>query len=229
MDLQDPKIQRLLIAGILSAGILYLFFGTSMMGLTYPAQKANIAELTTEHEKLSRELERARLIVGNMAKLEREVEFLHRQWSVAQGLLPEQNEMSPLLRQITAAGTQSGLEFVRFEPQPSIGHGFYTENPISVELEGGYHQVGSFISSLANLDRIINVRALNLVGVRPMDQGKDDMHHTVTASMEIVSYSIDHSVVPTPTDVGTNPNLTQGQQAPGRNTVAAANAAAGGH
>jgi len=226
MDLQDPKIQRLLITGILSAGILYLFFGTSMIGFTYPSQKANIAELTEEHEKLSRELERARLIVGNMAKLEREFEFLHRQWSVAQNLLPEENEISPLLRQITAAGTQSGLEFVRFEPQPSIGHGFYTENPISVEVEGGYHQVGSFISSLANLDRIINVRALNMMGVRPQDQAKDEIHHTVAASMEVVAYSIDNSATPAATDTGADPNLTQGQAAPAQQAAASAR---GGH
>lgn len=232
MDLQDPKIQKLLLTSFLCAGILYLFFGTTMMGFTYPSQKAQIDELKAEHEKLSRELERARLIVGNMAKLEREFEYLHRQWAVAQKLLPEENEISPLLRRITAAGTQAGLEFVRFEPQPAVGHGFYTENPIQVELEGGYHQVGSFVSQLANLDRIINVRNLNLQGVKPQEQGKDEVVHSVTATMEVLTYSMENTPQPTG-DTGANPELAQAKMdisAP--NAVAAANnrpAAGGSH
>jgi len=233
MDLQDPKIQKLLITGFLCAGILYLFFGTTMIGFTYPSQKHQIDELTEEHEKLSRELERARLVVGNMAKLEREFEYLHRQWTVAQGLLPEENEISPLLRRISAAGTQAGLEFVRFEPQPAVGHGFYTENPISVELEGGYHQVGSFISQLANLDRIINIRNLKLKGTKPQDQARDDINHTVTATMQILTYSMENVARPAgSSDVGSNPNLTQtstvSTRPPAANTIAAAKSHAGG-
>lgn len=220
MDLHDPKIQRLLIASLISALSLYLFFGTSLMGFTFPSQRAEIAELETEHEKLSRELERARLIVGNMAKLEREFDYLHRQWTVAQSLLPDHNEISPLLRKITAAGTQAGLDFVRFEPKPSLQQGFYSENPITVEIEGGYHQLGTFVSQLANLNRIINVRNLDVRGVQPEQQ--EEATHTLEASMEIVAYSMDPSErVPAPADAGDgsqqlagangvpNPNLNQ--------------------
>jgi len=201
MDLHDPKVQRLLFSSLISALCLYLFFGTSLMGFTFQSQRSDIAELETEHEKLSRELERARLIVGNMAKLEREFDYLHRQWQVAQSLLPDENEISPLLRNITAAGTQAGLSFVRFEPKPALQQGFYTENPVSVRIEGGYHQLGTFVSQLANLNRIINIRNLDIRGVQPESQEESD--HTLEASMEIVAYSMDASErISSPADVG---------------------------
>ncbi len=193
MDLQDPKVQRLLAASVLSGLVLYLFFGTSLANFTYKSRSAQIATLETEHDKLSRELERARLTVGNMAKLEREFEYLHRQWKVAQKLLPEENEISGLLRRVAAAGTQSGLEFVRFEPRPVLSHGFYSENPVHVEVEGTYHQVGSFISAMSNLNRIINVRNMHLTGVKPEDQAKPEINYSVEATMEVVAYSIDPS------------------------------------
>lgn len=229
MDLQDPKIQKLLITALLGIGILYVFFGTTYLPVTYPSQKAQINTLQDEHERLSRELERARLIVGNMAKLERESEYLHRQWEVAQDLLPEQNEISPLLRQITAAGTQSGLEFVRFAPQPALAHGFYAENPIQVEVEGSYHQVGNFISQLSNLNRIINVRNLHLTGVKPTEQAKPELKHTVATTMEIIAYSMDPAPAAAAdmqqggTPIGNAANAAQ------QRTAATNQAAQGGH
>ena len=191
MDLQDPKVQRLVLSVLLSGMVVVFFFGTKLAPFTFSSRNVEIAELRTEHERLARELERARLTVGNMEKVEREFEYLHRQWVVAQRLLPDENEVSDLLRRISAAGTQAGLEWVKFTPQPSLGHGFYQENPIDVSLEGGFHQVGSFLSSISNLGRIINVRGLEIVGVRPEQQGNPDIRHTLTASMQVVAYSLD--------------------------------------
>lgn len=189
MDLQDPKVQRLLVSVLLSGVVLFGFFGMSYLPFSYPARNAKIQTMQNEYEKVSRDLERARLTVGNMEKVEREFKILHDQWMVAQNLLPDENEMSDLLRKITAAGTQSGLKWVSFTPQASIARGFYKENPVNVRLEGGYHQVGSFLSSVANLSRIVNVRQLTLEGVDAKQQPESDF--TVSASMQIVAYTID--------------------------------------
>jgi type IV pilus assembly protein PilO len=189
MDLQDPKVQRLLVSVLLSGLVLYGFFGMSILPFSYPARDAKITTMDNEYEKVSRDLERARLTVGNMEKVEREFEALHRQWLVAQNLLPDENEMSDLLRKITAAGTQSGLNWVSFTPQPVLARGFYKENPVNVELEGGFHQVGSFLSAVSNMGRIINVRQLDMRGVDATRQ--EESGFTVAASMQIVAYTID--------------------------------------
>jgi type IV pilus assembly protein PilO len=189
MDLQDPKVQRLLISVLLSGAVLFSFFGASYLPFSYPARSGKITAMQNDYEKVSRDLEQARLTVGNMEKVEREFQSLHRQWMIAQNLLPDENEMSDLLRKITAAGTQSGLKWVSFTPQPVIARGFYKENPVNVELEGGFHQVGSFVSAIANMGRIINVRQLSLNGVDATRQAESGF--TVTATMQIVAYTID--------------------------------------
>lgn len=202
MDFQDPKVQRLVLSVLLSGMVVVFFFGTKLAPFTFASRNLQIAELRTEHEKLSKELERARLTVGNMEKVEREFEYLHRQWVVAQRLLPDENEMSDLLRRISAAGTQAGLEWVKFTPQPSLAQGFYKENPIDVQLEGGYHQVGSFLGSISNLGRIVNVRNLALEGVRADQQADPKNRHNLSATMQVVAYSLDpNATLDVPADI----------------------------
>lgn len=190
MDLQNPKLQRMLLVSVLGALVLYVYFGSTFLGFGYLPRKHAIENLQKEYEGVSRDLERARLTVGNLPKLEREYEYLHRQWKVAQSLLPRDNEMADLLRTISAAGQQSGLEWVKFQPEAPLVRDYYTENPVLIDVEGGYHQVGTFLGQVANLGRIVNVRDLKMVGVKPEKQADPEMRHTVEATMRIVAYTV---------------------------------------
>lgn len=162
MSLKDPKTQKIAIGVVALVAAGYVYFGTSFLPFSYPARKAKIAQLEAEHEKLAAEVEKARKVVGDLARLEAEYERLHDQWLSAQELLPEEKEMPELLRQVTTAGSRAGIEFALFEPKPPIAREFHTEHPISVTVRGNYHQVGSFIGRLSNMDRIVNVSDMKL-------------------------------------------------------------------
>jgi Tfp pilus assembly protein PilO len=141
----------------------YIYFGTSLLPFNYPVRKAKIEGLAAEHEKLAAEVEKARKVVGDLARLEAEYERLHEQWNSAQELLPEEREMPELLRQVTTAGSRAGVDFALFEPESPVAHEFYTDHPIKVTVRGNYHQVGSFLGRLSNLERIVNVGDMTLV------------------------------------------------------------------
>lgn len=213
MDLQNPKVQRILISSLLSVVVLYLFFGTAMLPFSYRAKKAEIETLQAQYDELSRDLERARLTARNLPKLEQEYEYLHQQWLIARNLLPEENQMEPLLRKISAAAQQAGLVWVQFRPNPPVAREFYTENPISIEVEGNFHQVGSFLGQVANLNRIVNVRNVRLEGVKPEDQGDEDVLHSLAGTMEVVAYTVPNT--PAATDAPKQ-NLDSAQQRLGR-------------
>lgn len=162
MNLRDPKTQKILLGVVALVAASWVYFGTTLMPFNYPVRKAKIAELAKEHEQLSAEVEKARKVVGDLARLEAEYERLHDQWLSAQELLPEEKEMPDLLRQVTTAGSRAGVEFVLFEPQADVPKEFHTEHPINVIVRGNYHQVGSFLGRLANMQRIVNVSSLKL-------------------------------------------------------------------
>jgi type IV pilus assembly protein PilO len=71
--------------------------------------------------------------------------------------LPNSYEIPGLLDDITFIGTTSGLEFVKLEWQPEISKEIYIELPIDIEVNGPYHSLGSFVSKIAGLPRIVTL------------------------------------------------------------------------
>jgi len=192
MDFKDPQIQKSIIVGILLVILGYVYFFTAFMPFFFQPRKAEIATLGAEYEKMSAELEKARQTVGNLARLEEEYKRLHDKWEAAQSLLPHEEEVATLLRKVTTAGNQAGVEFTLFQPETTVRKEFVTENPVKVIVEGQYHDVGIFLSKVANLDRILNVSGLQ---IKPVDAKKnvDDnvgRNHTIQAEMTITAYTL---------------------------------------
>lgn len=69
--------------------------------------------------------------------------------------LPNTTEVPDLLVDITQAGLGRGLEFALFRPEKEQPKDFYAEMPISIEVQGGYHELAQFISDVAALPRIV--------------------------------------------------------------------------
>ena len=102
IDVKDPKFLRWAAAVLVVVVVVPMYFLTDSYPFTYKARNVQITELDARHQQLSRDLERARLLVRNLEKVEQEYAILHDQWMVAQTLLPEQNQMPDLLRKNVA-------------------------------------------------------------------------------------------------------------------------------
>jgi type IV pilus assembly protein PilO len=193
MDFKDPQVQKSIIIGIFLAFIAYIYFFTSFLPVFYHPMRAKVTSLSNEYEKMSAELEKARRTVGNLAKLEAEYNRLHDKWLAAQGLLPKEKEVADLLRKVTRVGNQAGIDFLLFEPQPPVQKEFITENPVKVKVRGEYHQLGIFLSKVANLDRIINVSAVHIEPAESKDRRADDRatrSYTIEADMIMTAYTL---------------------------------------
>ena len=71
--------------------------------------------------------------------------------------LPNETEISGLLDDITFTGVQSGLEFDSLELSKDVPKEFYIETPISIAVRGEYHEMGTFISGISALPRIVTL------------------------------------------------------------------------
>jgi type IV pilus assembly protein PilO len=180
--------------GIFCALIGYVYFFTSFLPFFHHPMRSKIESLSSEYEKMSAELEKARKTVGNLAKLEAEYNRLHDKWFAAQGLLPTEKEVADLLRKVTRVGSQAGIDFLLFEPQDPVQKEFITENPVKVRVRGEYHQLGIFLSKVANLDRIINVTNLAIKPVEKKDSGGNEdramRNYTIQAEMTLTAYTL---------------------------------------
>ena len=71
--------------------------------------------------------------------------------------LPTEKEVPGLLDDITNLGTDSGLKIGLIALAPELKREFYIELPINIKVNGSYHQMGSFVSGIAALDRIVTL------------------------------------------------------------------------
>ncbi|MEW6585614.1 MAG: type 4a pilus biogenesis protein PilO [Nitrospirota bacterium] len=78
--------------------------------------------------------------------------------------LPEEKEVSTLLRQVSDLCVRSGLKVILWKPSEKRTHpsGIVYEIPVKVELSGNYHSLGYFFGSLTKLNRIVNISDIKL-------------------------------------------------------------------
>ena len=78
--------------------------------------------------------------------------------------LPEEKEISSLLKQVSDLGIAAGLEIKSWRPGQKANHpsGIVYEIPVSVDVIGSYHNLGYFLSSLTKLNRIVNISDMRM-------------------------------------------------------------------
>lgn len=185
-SLRDPKTIRLIVTGLLGAGVIYGFFATPYLPVNYPVAAGKIKVLKADFEKKSNDLSRAKQSVADLPRFQAEFAALHERYEMAAELLPTEKEMPGVLRRLTLAGQQCGVQFESFRPDPEIRKDHYTEVPIQLKVVGGYHQVGQFLAEVANMPRIMRVSNLQVLA----NTKSDDPDMTTAADLVITIYTL---------------------------------------
>ena len=71
--------------------------------------------------------------------------------------LPSDTEVPGLLEDITNRGLASGLEIASITLGNELAQEYYMELPIQIEVAGNYHDLGTFVSGIAGLPRIVTL------------------------------------------------------------------------
>jgi len=98
-------------------------------------------------------------VIGKYKKLMAEAQ---EEFNRAMEVLPDKRELPSLLTGISKAGSDAGLEFYLFQPGNEINREFYKEIPISIKVEGRYHQLTDFFFQIIGLNRIVNINNVDV-------------------------------------------------------------------
>lgn len=88
--------------------------------------------------------------------------------------LPSKSEMEALLNDIHQAALGRGLEFDLFKPNATENtFEFYAELPITVKIEGTYHDLAEFSAAVARMPRIVTINdvELSIIAEKPSTAG----------------------------------------------------------
>lgn len=191
IDLKSPGLHKLLLSIVIAVGALFVFFFTHVLPFGYPIQQERLNALKADYEKKSTDLARARTTVADLPRFEAEYGQLHEQWLLAAELLPTDRDLPTLLRKISLSGQQTGIQFMMFRPSPPRAETYYSELPVEISVQGGYHAVGSFLAELSNLRRIVTVSNLRIKS----SVKSDDPSTTTSAEFTASAYSLNTTSV----------------------------------
>lgn len=162
-NLSPTKQKLLLILPPLFIAVIFLSF---FIMPSYEEQKKLVKEVENQRKDISLAQQKTAKLSALIAENQR----LKRRLLELQGQLPEEKEVSGLLRQVSELGIRSGLDIILWKPQwnPKEKERFVHpskevyEIPVNVEMRGGYHSFGRFFSSVSRIGRIVNIHSINM-------------------------------------------------------------------
>jgi len=154
---QLSKVQRIAIW----AGVLILLIG-AFVYFSYLPKFKKIDQLKANLTRIEKELEIAKNNARQLNEFRKKMQDAEEQFKIVMRALPENEEIPTLLTGISKAGTDSGLNFILFQPKPDETKDFYAEIPVAMTVTGDYHGVATFFESVAGLNRIVNIRNIDM-------------------------------------------------------------------
>jgi type IV pilus assembly protein PilO len=137
----------IIVAFLVGAGY-YLWVGDQYDKLEFASNKEQ--ELFSKFEKKQFEAANLDAYRAQLVEMEETFGALLKQ-------LPKDTEVPGLLEDIDEYGRGSGLTIEKVELEKELVGEFYVELPIRIQVQGGYHEFGSFISGIAGMPRIVTL------------------------------------------------------------------------
>ena len=128
----------------------------------YTGLEAEIETKTQERRELQDEVEKGKVTAARLPEFRREVERREATLQALSRILPSNKEVDDLLRKVQQMAAESSLNVLRFKPEATQPREFYAAWPISLELDGNYHNLAYFFDRLSKLSRIVNVSNLKV-------------------------------------------------------------------
>ena len=151
-------------------------------------QREALALLQAELEQKRSEVAQAERDQIELERFQGEVDDLNNRLQALSAVLPERQEAAALLRRLVTFAQQSNLTLRAFRPQAPVIREMHSEWPIRLELDGTYHNLGSFFDRVSKFPRIIRVGD---VLIRPLEPAR--LNATVAAECTATTFVLNET------------------------------------
>jgi len=131
-------------------------------------QYVELQKVEREEQGLRESYENKAYRVANIEVFKSQMVEMEETFGALVRQLPSETEVPGLLEDITNTALGSGLDLQEVKLQGERKQDFYSELPINIRVVGSYHELASFVSSVAGLPRIVTLHDLKISPV-----GKD--------------------------------------------------------
>jgi type IV pilus assembly protein PilO len=186
-----------LIAIVASIGLAYAYYTYlwDPKDTELTTTQAHVDSLVVLNQRAKSELAQ-----GKTQELKAEAERYADDLEVMRRLVPTGNEVPALLEQVSTAARRVGLDIADVTPLPLLQGDQYDAYKYRLSMRGDYHQIGTLLTNIGSLQRIVAPINLTLAPVVVQGGAKRARTQAVEARFEIQTYVARNVVVP-PTTV----------------------------
>jgi len=99
---------------------------------------------------------------SRLPELKKQLAYMQRAYKKMRQRLPTKKQVAALLVDISQKGRAAGLEFRLYDPQPEQTQKEFVQIPIAIQVTGTYHELGKFVSDVAELPRIVTLHNISI-------------------------------------------------------------------
>jgi Tfp pilus assembly protein PilO len=154
---QSTSLSLFILIGLgLGAGYYYSNQGT------IEEVERQINEQKAEVTKRDNEVKEAQKVAADKKKFEEDVNRVSDQLRAALEFLPNSLKEQEVLTRISNEARSAGVNPTAIVPKKPTAKAFYEELLMDVEMEGTYPQLVMFLAYISKIQRIVNIRGLEL-------------------------------------------------------------------
>ena len=163
-----------MIAALICGGFYYFWYSDAL-----EKERQKEARLAT----LQKEIRALEATANRLPEFQREVQALEARLETLKRILPPEKEMPDLMRRVQYLAAQSSLQIRKFNPAAVVSKDFYQEVPVSIDVEGTYHNLGAFLDRVSRMSRLVNMSDLKIKA-----QTAQTLNNTVAVTATATTY-----------------------------------------
>src|SRR6185295_14306194 len=145
---------------VVGCGIFYYYYEEPV--------RSDMASRRTQLEALRADITKGLTTAKKLPEFKQQVGDLESRLANLKAILPEEKDAADLLNRMQTVAAQSSMTIKGFKPAPTVTKTLHAEWPITLELEGTYHNLAIFFDRVGKFTRIVNISGLDVKG-RPGD------------------------------------------------------------
>jgi type IV pilus assembly protein PilO len=142
--------------------VTLLLIGGGYYYLIFMSMHAQLQEAEQTLEAQTNKLNIVKRKASSLKEWENKMAQVEEAFYIATRALPDKKEVPSLLKSVSRAGSSAGLSVILFQPAQEVNKDFYREIPLSMKVEGSFHQIADFFYQVSRLNRIVNIRHISM-------------------------------------------------------------------
>jgi len=174
--------------------------------------KADLVTRQTQLDALRGDISKGLNTAKKLPEFQAQVADLEGRLKNLKQILPEEKDAADLLNRMQTVAAQSNMIIKGFKPNPPVTKQLHAEWPITLELEGTYHNLATFFDRVGKFTRIVNITGLDVKG-----RDRPDANGSITATCTATTFVLlDKPAPPKPGARGAGPGAAPATAPPAR-------------